>query len=258
MTTLSKIDKAIMKVITEAPEPISIKNLMFKLDRGGLHEGKSMRTIADRVYALRKQGLITQVGVAANVRYTVPDAQAAPAIEQERQLAEARQREASAAPTSTPPKQLGECDLIDLGAFYIIEPRTPRPPTIVEPAERSHEQNITPPPPTSVIVLDSRERVEPPFDSRVAAIAQHIGTTVTLTVQQLIGEALREKETTIKMQSQHIASLDSANEKLHNEKKADAAQIDQLKKDMSEQEQLYNELDTKYNTLRRQLAGLAA
>jgi hypothetical protein len=272
MTARKSLDKAILKVIGETPE-ITINNLMFKLDKGGLHEGKSKRAVANHVYDLRREGMITQLGQSNNVRYILTS-QLEPVTEQARQNAEAQRREGTAntanntgqsnGSTVTAPGQLGACDLIDLGTFYILEPRADQQPPAhkVEAIGRSHEQPVTAPepaePPASVIVLDSRQATEEPFGLRVDAIAQHIGTTVTLTVRQLIGEALREKDTTIKVQSQHIASLGQANEKLHDEKKADAEQIDKLQRDIAEQEQLYNELDTKYNTLRKTLAGLSA
>ena len=58
MTAQRKIDKAIVKVVGEAPEAISIKSMMHRMDKGNLHEGRSMRTVADRVYDLRRQGVL--------------------------------------------------------------------------------------------------------------------------------------------------------------------------------------------------------
>jgi len=260
----SKLDKAILKVIGETPE-ITINNLMFKLDKGNLHEGKSKRAVANHVYELRRQGLIKQLGQSSNVRYILAS-QSQPTTEQDRQLAEARQREdvaASVAPASTQPEQLGVCDLIDLGSMYILTPRDTRPATVVEGAD---EQKITAPPapapapqPNSVIVLDGREKAtEKPFDARVSAIAEHIGTTVTLTVRQLISEALQERDTEIARLNLNLETLLGQNQTLADRLQDAGQTTDQLMKDMAEQEQLYNDLDKRYNTLKQQLAGLAA
>jgi hypothetical protein len=261
----SKLDKNILKAIGENPE-ITINNLMFKLDKGGLHEGKTKRVIANHVYELRRQGLIKQLGQSSNVRYILAS-QAEPATEQEHQLAEARQREGAAA--SVEPEQLGVCDLIDIGDRYILTPRTPAAATtVVEPAQ---EQKITAPPekatatqPTSVIVLDGRQAPPPsaatekPFDARVSAIAEHIGTTVTLTIGKLIEDALREKETTITMQRQEIEQLGQLNDQMIDQNAQLVDQNARFQQDIAEQEQLYNELDERYNTLKKQLGQLAA
>jgi hypothetical protein len=275
MSSHTRVDNAIVAVLEKAGEPSTLKALVHRLENAGLNEGRSNRVVADRIYELRREGRIEQVGIGKDTRYAPLGYTKQAETERTRQLAEARRRTEEeivarglAAPESVPPapaiepEQLGPCDLLDLGDRYVAVPRTTEeaPPNgkqkewigIVE--QQAKRDEIAPAPASVVVVAPESAQ---PFEARVATIAQHIGTSVTLTVQQLIAEALAGQAATLKMQTQESDKLGTLNDQLVADNDAKQATIDQLQKDMREQEALYNDLDAKYNSLRQKLAALA-
>src|SRR3954447_12580709 len=164
MASQSKVDKAIVRTVAEHGGPITLKNIMYQLERSNLHEGRSFRTVSDRVYALRRDGVLLQVGQGQNARYELGEATKEKITERAQQNEETRRREqqeqpdqheqentnttpsaATAGATSTTersPEKLGPCTAVHMGSCWVItpvgnsaqplpEPASPTPPASI-------------------------------------------------------------------------------------------------------------------------------
>ncbi len=235
-TRLSQIDEAILGVVRKASGPVTIKNIMYRLrTQPELADGRSMANVTTRVYDLRRDGHLKQIGVGQDARYTMPDI-GKPATEQERQVAEGKRRTGRRYPTTTPqPDEQPQQPPAEQPATEWVEPQQVQPITSV--------------------VLDGRRNEPPPAGDLADRIADSIGNTVAITVRSLINEAIGQVRATTAMHSHEIGKLNELVDRQGAQLAEKDATIAQLRAEIEEQSQLYNDLDAKHTRLKQKIAG---
>lgn len=218
MPNQHRLDKAILAVVGER-QPISLNNIMTHLDSDHIRDGRSMRTAKDRVYTLRREGMLVQVGIGQNTTYALPDYDTA-TTEAQRQAAEARTREADPIPSAS---VVVDDDLPEGW-------RTLREQLHAQQTDWAHEEPLT------TITQPA------PFRIEISALAGDVAAHVAMTVERVVGQSIKRYEGVIADMQRQLA--------------AQVAETERLREELQAAEQLGSEAESKYNELREKLRAL--
>jgi hypothetical protein len=142
-----------------------------------------------------------------------------------------------------------ECDLIDLGTFYVAVPIADMPESA-----RPAAQPLAAPSDGVVVMVPACTPA--PVSDQATALADQIGATIATQLYTLLDSILIEHQRLQSADQAEIAKLGDLNDRLVADNAAKDAQLAAKDTQLAEWQAKYEILDAKYTTKRQQLAAL--
>lgn len=235
MNSTQSLDRAILAIVEEH-QPASMKRIMDGMNRDHTRAGKSNRTAAERVYALKREGKLTLIGIGKDAQYTLPDYNpSATPTEAQHQAAEGRKREVEPAPEMA--VVMVDDDLPD--GWRMLREQLD---SVQEMHEEIQQIMATPPSPAPIEPAVPPIVQRAPLSLSISALAGDVAAQVAMTVERVIGQDIRRYEAVIADLQGQITTKEY--------------EIARMREELTAAEQLGAEAESKYNQLREKLRAL--